>query len=292
MAVLLALSATILTSWLPISTKFLVRDAHPAVVAWGVNAASLPLLAAGALLLTRGSVPRVDSVFVIALLVSAAVNWGATLLSTHALAQADASLVSPLLTFNPAFTLLVAWPVLGERPGLQGALGVTIILVGAYLLDLPKGAVNGLAPVLALLQRPGTLLAVFASALWGVTTVLEKVAIEHATPPSGPMVALASTLVTVLLLTPGALAARRLGDRSLLTAHPRALGTAVLIAGIAPLFGFSAIALGFVGYVTALFKLSAVLTLLWARLILREGNVRERLLGTVVMLLGGVLVAV
>ncbi len=36
-------------------------------------------------------------------------NWAATLLSTHALEKADASLVSPLLTFNPAFTLLIAW---------------------------------------------------------------------------------------------------------------------------------------------------------------------------------------
>ena len=77
-----------------------------------------------------------------------------------------------------------------------------------------------------------------------------------------------------------------------MTTHPCALATAVLIAGSAPLLGFSAIALGFVGYVTALFKLSAILTLLWARLILKEGHMRERLLGTGVMLVGGLFVAV
>jgi hypothetical protein len=43
---------------------------------------------------------------------------------------------------------------------------------------------------------------------------------------------------------------------------------AALVAGVAPLFGFTAIALGLVGYVTALFKLSAVLTILWAKLFL------------------------
>ena len=67
---------------------------------------------------------------------------------------------------------------------------------------------------------------------------------------------------------------------------------AALIAGVAPLFGFSAIALGLVGYVTALFKLSAVLTILWAKLFLGEGNVRQRLLGAVVMVAGGTLIAV
>lgn len=42
------------------------------------------------------------------------------------------------------------------------------------------------------------------------------------------------------------------------------LSLAVLIAGVAPLFGFTAIALGLMGGVTALFKLNAVLTILWA----------------------------
>ena len=50
MAVLLALVATILTSFLPI-----LHDARPALVAWVVNAASLPLLAVGTLLLTQCS---------------------------------------------------------------------------------------------------------------------------------------------------------------------------------------------------------------------------------------------
>ena len=66
---------------------------------------------------------------------------------------------------------------------------------------------------------------------------------------------------------------------------------AVTIAGIAPLFGFTAIALGYVGYVTALFKLSAVFTIVWAWLLLGEGHLRERMLGASVMVLGGALVA-
>ncbi len=43
-------------------------------------------------------------------------------------------------------------------------------------------------------------------------------------------------------------------------------------------FGFTAIAFGLVGYVTTLFKLSAVLTILWARVFLYEDRIRERLL--------------
>ena len=312
MSALFALIATILTSFLPILNKQLLRDARPALVAWITNAASLPILAAGTLLLTQclltsherlllsctAQIPHLDGIAAAALLVSAVLNWGATLLSTVALERADASLVSPLLTFNPAFTLLIAWLTLAEVPGVHQTIGVAVVLVGAYLLEVEEACTGLLAPVWALFRQPGVLLAVLASALWGTTTVLEKLAIEHMTPPSGPAVALFGTALLVLLLTPGAL--RSSGNRARpshedrwkgLRAHPRALAMAVLIAGTAPLFGFTAIALGLVGYVTTFFKLSAILTILWAWVFLGEGQIRSRLLGSGVMLVGGVLVA-
>jgi uncharacterized membrane protein len=73
--------------------------------------------------------------------------------------------------------------------------------------------------------------------------------------------------------------------------HPRAFLAASIISGVAPLFGFTAIALGLVGYVTALFKLSAIFTVLWAGLFLKEKSLHSRLLGVAIMVLGGTLVA-
>ncbi len=99
----------------------------------------------------------------------------------------------------------------------------------------------------------------------------------------------------VMLLTPGALRSSHqegwLRVWKGLSLQPHALALAVLIAGSAPLFGFTAIALGLVGYVTTLFKLSAVLTVFWAWMFLDEDQIRERLLGASVMVVGGVLVA-
>src|SRR5215471_8781084 len=143
------------------------------------------------------------------------------------------------------------------------------------------------------------LLALVATILTSFLPILKKLAIDHVTPPSGPAVALIETFLLVALLTPGALRSTRAEEPSRATGqwqglrtHPRALATAVLLAGVAPLFGFTAIALGLVGYVTTLFKLSAVLTIVWARLFLNEGKLGSRLLGASVMILGGVLVAV
>ena len=305
MYALLALTATVLTSFLPILNKRILQDARPALVAWAINAFSLPILAVGTFLLTQCrlmsfsctiQLPQLDGIFLLALLASVVLNWAATLLSTVALAKADASLVSPLLTFNPAFTLLVAWVAIGETPGLRQTLGVAVLLVGAYFLEVEEARTGLLTPLKVLLRRPGTVLAVIASAMWGTTTVLEKLAIEHMTPPSGSFVALTGTVLLVLFLTPNAFLPSRKTDargqkKDGLRLHPRAFLLAASIAGIAPLFGFTAIALGLVGYVTALFKLAAVFTIVWAWLFLGEKNIQQRLLGTFVMLIGGVLIA-
>src|SRR5260221_4428951 len=100
MAALLALVATILTSFLPILNKRLLHDTRPALVAWIINAASLPILAIGTLLLTQCSITPLDGrtpfactthllhvvrIFVLALLVSALLNWAGTLLPSVAL---------------------------------------------------------------------------------------------------------------------------------------------------------------------------------------------------------------
>src|SRR2546422_8071915 len=98
MYALLALTATVLTSLLPILNKWILRDARPALVAWAINAFSLPILAIGTFLLTQCTftslhntvpfsctthLPQIDRIFVIALVASVVLNWAATLLSIY-----------------------------------------------------------------------------------------------------------------------------------------------------------------------------------------------------------------
>src|SRR5260370_12871139 len=99
-------------------------------------------------------------------------------------------------------------------------------------------------------------------------------------PPSGPVVALSGNFLMVLLLTPGALrSADREGPSAHqdkwkgLCGHPRTLALAVLIAGIAPLFCFTAIALGLVGNVMPLVYRTSLLTTLCPPLVLRSHTI-------------------
>ena len=281
MWLLFALTAALLTSVLPIINKRLLAEAPVSLVAWGFNALSLPLLAAASLALSP--LPQVDEIFWLGILASGVLNLVATLLSTQALKLGDASIVAPLLGFNPLFALLVGTAVLGETPTPQGIAGVLLILAGSYLLNVGAVRSGFFAPVLALLREPATVLALAAGFVWGVTPVTEKLAMWHSNPPDPPLVAFGSTAVMSVLLLPSAWPAL-----SRLAANWKGFGAAAVIAGIAPVFGFTAIGLGLVGYVTAIFKLSAVFSVLWAALFLTEQEPGKRMAAAGVMVAGAV----
>jgi uncharacterized membrane protein len=283
-----AVTAALLTSFLPIINKRILADAHVAVVAWVPNALSLPILLVATLMLMGW--PRIDTVFLVAVLASGALNLAATLASTRALQLADASVATPFLSFNPAFTLLISFLTLHEIPTLRGIVGVLLVVLGAYLFQVDALGKGILAPVRALIHQPGVLLAIGASFIWGLTPVAEKIAIQHTTPENPLMVAFATTLPTVVLLTP-ALLRQTVSPLAQIQRHRWGLLVAGLISGVAPLFGFSAIASGNVGYVTALFKLGAVATVVWATLLLNEPGLRQRLPATAVMACGALLLA-
>jgi uncharacterized membrane protein len=283
-----ALVAAVLTAFLPIINKQLLKDTDVSVVAWGVNAFSLPVL--GVVAYAPFFHSTVDAMFAMAVAGSGLLNLIATLVSTQALKLEDASLVIPFLTFNPIFTMLVSVFTLAEVPDVTGALGVLLIVLGAYLFAVEEAAAGFLAPVRALLKQRGVVLAILASFIWGLTPILEKIAIRHSFPENPPLVAFWTTLVMSLMLLIGIVWRRQ---KPLPQIAHRASGflVAAIIAGIAPLFGFSAMAFGLIGYVTALFKLSPVITVVLARLLLKEGDMRERFLGSSVMVIGALLIA-
>jgi uncharacterized membrane protein len=284
---LFALGVALLTSFNPILYKRILRDAGPLVVVWGVTLLALPLLALFTLLLTP-QLPQMDGVFILSALGASGLNVAAHFASAKALKQEDASLVTPLLTFSPVFTLIIAALFLGEIPTAQGVLGVGLVVIGAYWLN--RSGAGWLAPVKSLTLNSGVTLVLLAGLLWAVTPLLEKTAIRHTAPQSPRFVALVVTTLLVVMLTP-IVAARGREAIGKLSLHRREWFLAACIAGGAPVLGYTALSLGFVGYVTALFRLSAVLTVLWASLLLKEGHLSNRLPGSLLMAVGAILIA-
>ena len=287
MWVTLALSTALLTSFNPLLYKRILQDAEPLVVVWGVTLLALPMLGLFTLALTS-EYPRLDSLFVLSVLSAAGLNVVAHLASTKALKLADVSLVTPLLTFSPVFTVLISAIFLGETPSTRGMMGVGLVLVGGYWLNLSNA--DRLAPLKALALKPGVALVLLAGLLWAITPLLEKTAIRHTSPESPRFAAFVATALLVILLTPlGVIRGRSAIGKLFL--HRREWGLAALIAGSAPILGYTAFSLGYIGYVTTLFKLSTIMTVLWGFLFLKERNLAQRLPGALVMVAGAILIA-
>lgn len=284
---LLALGAAVLTSFNPILYKRILRDAEPLVVVWGVTLLALPLLALFTLMLTP-RLPQIDGVFLLSALGAGGLNVVAHFASAKALKLSDASLVTPLLTFSPVFTLIIAALFLGEMPSARGVLGVGLIVIGAYWLNYSRA--SWLAPFKSLTLKPGVALVLLAGLLWAITPLLEKTAIRHTAPESPRFVALVVTTLLVLMLTP-VVAARGRQAIGKLSLHRREWLLTACIAGSAPVLGYTAFSLGLVGYVTALFRLSGVMTVLWAALLLQERHLANRLPGSLIMVTGAILIA-
>ena len=283
----LALGAAILTSFNPILYKRILRDTDPIIVVWGVTLLALPLLGLFAFVLTP-QLPNWDWLFVFGVLGSAMFNAVAHLASTRALKLADASLVTPLLVFSPVFTVLISALFLSENPSARGLLGVGLVLVGTYWLNHDTSA-SWLTPLKLLAFTRGIRLVLLAGLLWAITPLFEKTAILHTYPESPRFTAFIAIMLLTFMLTPLAIV-RGKSAVTKLSLHRRDLFLAALIAGVAPMLGYTALSLGPVGYVTTLFRLSTLMSVIWSFLNLNEGGIAQRLPASFVMVIGTIFI--
>lgn len=137
-------------------------------------------------------------------LVSVALNVVANLAYFRALQLSPLSVTLPLLSLTPAFTALLAAPLLGERLTPAAALGVVLVVAGALGLHLGRAGGRGARALLAGLARErGSLLMALVALCWSVTLLLDKVALRHAAPVLHALVLHAGVAAAAVALLAG-----------------------------------------------------------------------------------------
>ncbi len=331
--VLLALVTAAGTAVRDAASKHATRWADPIVVGCGISA--IPAAALGALVVVRAAATHGAGFpaalapgpgFVTALLVSGGINAVTTPLIVWALKRSDLSLMAPLTSVTPLFMIPVAAVVLGEAPSVAGGVGVAVIVVGAYLLNVSDRSAGPLAPLRALARDPGARAMLLVAFLYAISGTYDKVGTQASSPLFW---AAAVQAVIALVLAP--LALRRWGrgrrrgharprdpppasspgaasaaapipdpepgsdpDGGLFAGRIRTPGAAILLAGavtaIAAAAQMTAITLTLVAYVIAVKRTSTLFSVLLGHSLFREEGIAERLLGAAVMLAGFVLV--
>ena len=94
----------------------------------------------------------------------------------HSVRLSPLSSTIPLLSLTPAFTALMAIPLLGEVPNRAQTTGILLVVAGATALN---SNANIRRPIAGLLQEKGAVVMVGVALMWSLSGPLDKLALTH-----------------------------------------------------------------------------------------------------------------
>ena len=234
-----------------------------------------------------GSV-SLDGGAIVLLIATSALHVFALTLYFEAIRVSPLSVTLPMIAFTPLFMLLTSPIIAGEAGTLWGGLGVVLIVIGTYLLNLKARSDGWFGPIHALLKERGARLMMGVAAIWSVTGNLDRVALRTVPKQLWVTMLCAAISIELLLVLMGKGRLRGIFTREFIV-----LGALVgAFNGLSLIFYFEAISLVLVGYVVAIKRLSILLGVLFGFLIYKEESIRDRLLGAVVMLIGVAVISI
>jgi drug/metabolite transporter (DMT)-like permease len=265
-----------------LAKRFLASVADEVLAAGVFLASSILLLLIS---LARG-IPEVTPALVQPVIITGTINIIAAALVFITLRRTDLSLAVPIITFTLVFLAVTSYLVLGEIPTAPGMAGILLIVFGAFCIQVSPGRSRPTSP--------------WDRARWkGILAMLGVAFLYSLSLPFDKAVVLASDTIfgsaLVNLYIGAVFAGISLARGSWKQAFPRAALSAALVLGLVLVGETIAINLAYtlqiVPYVIAVKRLSILFSVLIGGFVFREGGIRYRVLGALVMI-GGVALVV
>lgn len=232
-----------------------------------------------------GTIWQIDTKSLIFLVLSGITTGASWLCYFRAIQLGDASKVAPIDKSSAVITILLGFLVLGEPMGVYTVIGMVLIACGIYLMTVAKKSTSPRAPMGKwALYAAGS--AVFAA----LTSILAKIGIENVESNLG----VAIRTVVVLIFAFGIVFAtkkhteiKNIDKNSWLFIFLSGLAT-----GLSWLFFYRALQIGNAGVVVSIDKLSIVITVLFAALVLKEKQTKRSVVGLCIMCAGTLMLLV
>lgn len=286
LGIVLALFAGLSYSIKDAFSKKALKDLDEYTVAWALRFFALPLII---VLLFIFEIPEVKPAFWWWLVIVTILDIIILVMFMRAIKLSDLSLVIPILAFAPLFILIISPFWIHELPGIYGIVGVLLIVIGAYTLNIKERKQGLFSPLKALINNKGARLMFLASFLMAITTIIDRVAIENSSPI---FYLITIHFLYVLMLLPVLLYRLRGKIRSTFSFKNNKLMLPVgMFNGLFLLFHNLAIPLTYVSYVASIKRISIIISVLFGYLFFKEKNIKERLLGAIIMVLGIMFIA-
>lgn len=286
---LLSLFAAIDASVYFFIIKKITRDINPLIFLFLSNFVSIPFLLL--FILYFGGFPNFNPLFFFYIGCSAILDAIAFYFTTLAIKSSEISFLAPISAFTPIFVTIFAAIGLREIPSPLKLTGVLVIVTGTYLLNVSEIKNGGiLAPLKKLINSKSVQQSFVAYFIWGITPIFQKQAILQTSPQNPLAAAFIGTVFVALIYSLFVLKSLKKQSQQI-KKHFWIFILIGIISAPSVYASFKAFSLTNIAYPSAIFKLSALFTILGGGLFFKETHIKERLVGATIMVLGTILLA-
>lgn len=267
--------------------KRLTRDFNPLTQLVNTFLFSIPF--ALIILLVFFQIPTVTPIFYFFVACSAVLDLVAFFLTFKAFKMEDISLLAPLSAFIPVFSLIFAALFLHEYPGVLKIMGILLVVVGTYVLNLSDTKRGIFKPLTRLFSSRALIFFLMANFIWSITPLFQKKAILQTTPVTPLYVSfIGFCIITVLSFIIALLKREKIFINT--RKNWKILSIHGFIGTTSQMAAFTAFALAPLAYSLSLFNISTLVTIGIGAVFLKEHKTRDRFFGALIMIAGSLLI--
>lgn len=258
-----------------------LRDEY--FVAWARLLFALPLLLISLMFI---EMPHLNRTFWLATLSALPLEISAIILYTKALKVSPISLTIPFLALTPLFLIFVSYLLLGEKVSISGGIGIFLMAIGSYTLNIHKVRQAIIEPIKAIFKEKGSVMMIIVAFIFSITSSLGKMAIEHSSP-----IFFGSFyfILVTLLFTPIAVGKTK-GKITITKKDIIPLTSIGITYSLMIIFHMLAMSLTQVAYMISIKRMSLLVSILYGHLLFNEEKIAARAAGGIIMFIGFVLI--
>ena len=268
-----------------LSKKALDDNTDPYIVAWVRTGYAAPFIA---VIIPFIDIPELDSVFFVITFLVVPLDIIAVLLYIRAIKVSPLSLTLPFLSLTPIFLIATSYIILGEKPDKFGFIGMILVVIGAYLLNVHTISQGFLEPFKAIAKEKGSVLMIIVAFIFSIGACLGKIAVQHSNPEFFSVIYIFLLSLSLFIII--SLKSKHFLSKSI--SRPIPFIFIGLLIAIMIITHLKAISLIEVSFMVSVKRLSILFGVLYGIMFFKETNINERLLGATVMVSGIIVMAV
>ncbi|PIN76090.1 hypothetical protein COV17_03270 [Candidatus Woesearchaeota archaeon CG10_big_fil_rev_8_21_14_0_10_36_11] len=230
--------------------------------------------------------PALGNSFYLAVFASVFLNIVSTTLYYKALKITDLSLATPMTSFTPVFLIVTSFLLLREFPTPIGMVGIVLIVLGSYVLNMTKNGGGLIDPFKRMFKDRGVVYMLIVAFLFSLSSNFDKMVVQNSDTLFG-------SAFVHLFLGIAFIAISSFRSINILSVYKNNFHTFFLIGLISALgaiFINIAFTMQIVPYVISIKRLSILFSVMYGGWLFKERNLFARVSGALVMVVGVILI--